>query len=159
MSVEATNPANVAGATLASAGAAASVAVSATPAAASTTLAGAAGAAASTAAPVIASTSAAAVSTKHSAGAAPSFAKNLLNVSVPVSVTLASKKQSIKQIIDLASGSLIQFDKPCDQTLDLCVGEHCIAQGVAVKVGEKFGLRINQLTPPGERFRVVQRGQ
>jgi flagellar motor switch/type III secretory pathway protein FliN len=86
----------------------------------------------------------------------PKYTRNLLNVRVPVSVTLATKKQSVKQILELASGSLIQFDKPCEEMLDLCVGEHCIARGVAVKVGEKFGLRVNQLIPPGERFQAVQ---
>jgi flagellar motor switch protein FliN/FliY len=93
---------------------------------------------------------------KRSSEKLPSFAKNLLNVRVPVSVTLATKKQTVKQILELASGSLIQFDKPCEEQLELCVGEHCIAQGMAVKVGEKFGLRVNQLTPPGERFQAVQ---
>jgi flagellar motor switch protein FliN len=77
-------------------------------------------------------------------------------VKVPVSVTLAAKKQPLKQILELAPGSLIQFSKSCDETLDLCVGEHCIAKGLAIKVGEKFGLRVNALTPPGERFQAVR---
>lgn len=71
----------------------------------------------------------------------------LRNVGVPVNVTLAAKKQTVKQIVELAPGSLIQFNKPCDRLLDLCVGEHRIAQGLAVKVGDKFGLKIDHLTP------------
>jgi flagellar motor switch/type III secretory pathway protein FliN len=78
--------------------------------------------------------------------------RNLLNVGVPVNVTLAAKKQTVKQIVELAPGSLIQFNKPCDQLLDLCVGEHRIAQGLAVKVGDKFGLKVNHLTPPSQQF-------
>jgi flagellar motor switch protein FliN len=84
------------------------------------------------------------------------YTRNLLNVKVPVSVTLAAKKQPLKQILELAPGSLIQFNKSCDETLELYVGEHCIAKGLAVKVGEKFGLRVNALTSPGERFQAVQ---
>ncbi len=86
----------------------------------------------------------------------PGYTRNLLNVKVPVSVTLAAKKQQLKQIVDLAPGTLIQFSKSCDDTLELCVGDQCIARGVAVKVGEKFGLRVNALTPPGERFQAVR---
>jgi len=82
----------------------------------------------------------------------PSYAQNLLNIEVPVTVTLAMKKQPIAQIVELAPGSIIQFEKSCEEMLELCVGDHCIAHGLAVKVGEKFGLRINQLTGPKERF-------
>jgi flagellar motor switch protein FliN len=82
----------------------------------------------------------------------PRYTQNLLHVRVPVSVTLAVKKQSLDQILELAPGSIIQFEKSCEETLDLCVGEHRIARGLAVKVGEKFGLKIKQLTGPKERF-------
>jgi flagellar motor switch protein FliN/FliY len=82
----------------------------------------------------------------------PKYTQNLLHVRVPVSVTLATKKQPIDQIVELAPGSLIQFEKSCEEMLELCVGEHRIARGLAVKVGEKFGLRINHLTGPKERF-------
>jgi flagellar motor switch protein FliN len=82
----------------------------------------------------------------------PSYAQNLLTIEVPVSVTLALKKQPLAQIVELAPGSIIQFEKSCEEMLELCVGDHCVARGLAVKVGEKFGLRINQLTGPKERF-------
>ena len=72
----------------------------------------------------------------------PSYAQNLLNIEVPVSVTLAMKKQPLAQIVELAPGSIIQFEKSCEEMLELCVGDHCIARGLAVKVGEKFGLRV-----------------
>jgi hypothetical protein len=51
---------------------------------------------------------------------------------------------------------LIQFEKSCDQLLDLCVGDQRVAQGMAVKVGEKFGLKINNLTPPAERMQAIR---
>ncbi|HEY2882563.1 MAG TPA: FliM/FliN family flagellar motor C-terminal domain-containing protein [Pirellulales bacterium] len=92
----------------------------------------------------------------HSYDELPTYTRNLLHVEVPISVTLTMKKQSVDQIVDLAPGSLIQFDKSCDELLDLCVGDHRIAQGLAVKVGEKFGLRINQITPPSERMQSLR---
>lgn len=82
----------------------------------------------------------------------PPYTRSLLRIRVPVMVTLATKKQSIHQIIELGAGSIIKFDKSCEELLELEVGGLPIAQGEAVKVGEKFGLRINSMILPGERF-------
>lgn len=82
----------------------------------------------------------------------PSYTRSLLRIKVPVMVTLASKKQSIHQIVELGAGSIIKFDKSCEEMLELEVGGLPIALGEAVKVGDKFGLRINSMILPGERF-------
>jgi flagellar motor switch protein FliN len=85
----------------------------------------------------------------------PSYTRSLLHIEVPVVVTLAAKKQVIGQILELGPGSIIHFDKSCDEMLDLNVGGHRIAQGEAVKVGDKFGLRVTSLILPEERFKPV----
>src|SRR3954453_18816877 len=72
----------------------------------------------------------------------PSFTRSLLRVKVPVMVTLAAKKQSLGQIIELGPGSIINFDKSCAEMLELEAAGHRIAQGEAVKIGDKFGLRV-----------------
>ena len=86
----------------------------------------------------------------------PSYSRSLLHIKVPVVVTLASKKQSVDQIVQLGPGSIIQFEKACEEMLELAVGGHPIAEGEAVKVGDKFGLRITSLTPAGERFAPIE---
>lgn len=88
----------------------------------------------------------------------PAYTRSLLHVQVPVVVTLAAKKQPIGQILELGPGSIIHFEKPCEDMLDLSVGEHRIAQGEAVKVGDKFGLRVTSLILPEERFEAVKTG-
>ncbi len=87
----------------------------------------------------------------------PSYLRSRLRVSVPVVVTLASKRQAIGRILEIGPGSILQFDKLCDEMLDLSVGNHCVAQGEAVKIGEKFGLRITSLTLPEERFVALRK--
>jgi flagellar motor switch/type III secretory pathway protein FliN len=82
----------------------------------------------------------------------PVYSRSLLKIKTPVRVTLAATKLPVRQIVDLAPGSLIQFPKSCEESLDLEVGQQVIARGEAVKVGEKFGLRITQMILPGERF-------
>ncbi len=87
----------------------------------------------------------------------PPYSRSLLKISVPVSVTLARKKQRASQILELGPGAIIQFDRSCDEALDLEVGGHRIAMGEAVKVGDKFGLRITELVRSEERFVPVRR--
>ena len=58
---------------------------------------------------------------------------------MPVRVTLASQRKSIQEIIELGPGSIVKFDKTCDEPLELCIGDRPIAQGEVVKVGDKFG--------------------
>jgi len=86
----------------------------------------------------------------------PPYTRSLLHIRVPISVTLATKRQPVGQIMDLGAGSIIHFDKSCDEMLDLYVGQHRVAKGEAVKVGEKFGLRITSIILPEERFRAVE---
>ncbi len=86
----------------------------------------------------------------------PSYARSLLKIRVPVVVALAARRQSLSRILELGPGTIIQFDKPCEETLSLEVGDHEIAVGEAVKVGEKFGLRLTSVVLPGERFVPVR---
>ena len=89
----------------------------------------------------------------------PPYTRSLLQITVPVVVTLAEKRQPLGRIIEFGPGSIIQFDKSCEEMLDLSVGNHRIACGEAVKVGDKFGLRITSITLPQERFYGVREGK
>ncbi len=85
----------------------------------------------------------------------PEYSRSLLRIKLPVVVTLARKRQPLSRIVKLGPGSIIHFEKSCEELLDLDVGGHAVASGEAVKVGDKFGLRINSMILPGERFRTV----
>jgi flagellar motor switch protein FliN/FliY len=78
-------------------------------------------------------------------GRLPTFARGLLQIRVPLQVTLAAQRKSIQEIIELGPGSIVKFDKTCDQPLELSIGDRTIAEGDVVKVGDKFGLRISSL--------------
>ncbi|NUQ62906.1 MAG: FliM/FliN family flagellar motor switch protein [Pirellulales bacterium] len=86
----------------------------------------------------------------------PSYARSLLRIEVPVIVTLAQKRQPLGRVIELGPGSIIQFDKSCEELLELDVGGRLVATGEAVKVGDKFGLRIKSVVLPEERFRPIK---
>jgi flagellar motor switch protein FliN len=78
----------------------------------------------------------------------PVYARGLLKIRVPVRVTLASQRKSIQEIIELGPGSIVKFEKTCDEPLELFVGDRPIATGEVVKVGDKFGLRVGGLLSP-----------
>jgi len=86
----------------------------------------------------------------------PSYTRSLLKVKVPVRVVLASRKESVTDIVEIAAGSIIKFDKACDQPLHLYVGDQCIGEGEAVKVGDKFGFRLTTLLLPEEQFKKLE---
>ena len=92
-------------------------------------------------------------------GSLPSYSRSLLKVKLPVLVTLAGKKQTLRRILELAPGSIIQFDKSCEDMLELVVGQQAVALGEAVKVGDKFGLRVTSIILPEERFEPVEPGR
>jgi flagellar motor switch protein FliN/FliY len=85
----------------------------------------------------------------------PPYSRSLLRIKVPVTVTLATSRQSVRSILQLVPGSIIQFDKPCGEMLSLEVGNRRVAEGETVKVGDKFGLRLTSMALPEERFRIV----
>lgn len=70
------------------------------------------------------------------------YMRRLLHIRVPVQVTLAAQRKSVQEIIELGPGSIVKFEKTCDQPLEINVGGRTIAEGEVVKVGDKFGVRI-----------------
>lgn len=59
----------------------------------------------------------------------------------------------------MAPGTIIKFDKPCDETLHLYVGNQLVAEGEAVKVGDKFGFRMTAMSLPQEHFSRLKKQQ
>lgn len=94
----------------------------------------------------------------------PAYARSLLRIQVPVVVTLATTRQPVSRVLDLAPGTILHFNKACDDPLTLSVGECDVAVGETVKVGDKFGLRLTSMVMPSEKFqslgaRAAARGQ
>jgi len=87
----------------------------------------------------------------------PAYAQSLLRVQVPVTVTLATAKTPVSKVLAMGPGTILQFKKACDSNLTLEVGRQTVAEGEAVKVGDKFGLWITAITMPSERFWSVDK--
>jgi flagellar motor switch protein FliN/FliY len=87
----------------------------------------------------------------------PGYSRSLLKIRVPVCVQLATKKEVVQEVIALAPGSIIKFEKGCDELLQMIVGEQAVAEGEAVKIGEKFGFRVTSMLLPQEHFVAVRK--
>jgi flagellar motor switch protein FliN len=78
-------------------------------------------------------------------------ALHMLNVPVTVSVRLAERKMPLGQIVALAPGALVPFNKSCEDLLDLFVNNYRYCQGEAIKIGEHFGIKIAKVGVTEER--------
>jgi len=72
----------------------------------------------------------------------------LLRIEVPVIVKLAERRIHMNEVLKLAIGSIIEFPKASDEPMELMINNRTIGLGVAVKVGENFGIRISQVGDP-----------
>lgn len=78
--------------------------------------------------------------------------ERLLKTEVPLIVTLASKAVRMSKLLELRAGAIIEFDRKCDEPLELSVNNLPIGEGEAVKVGEHFGLKIARVVTTEERI-------
>ncbi len=78
-----------------------------------------------------------------------------LALEVPVIVRLAERSMRVSEVLELAPGHIIELPKNAESELDLLVNNRPVGVGVAVKVGENFGLRITHLGDPAKRAKPV----
>jgi flagellar motor switch protein FliN len=71
--------------------------------------------------------------------------RRILQVQVPLIVRLANKVMALGEITQLQPGTIIEFTKVIGEDLDLMINNKCIGGGQAVKVGEKFGIKVTNL--------------
>ena len=85
----------------------------------------------------------------------PSELRRILHLSVPVIVKLAERKLTLQEVMRLGPGAIIEFSKASDEPLELLINNKSIGLGDAVKVGENFGLKINQIGDVKEVIRSL----
>ncbi|RKY84241.1 flagellar motor switch protein FliN [candidate division KSB1 bacterium] len=81
----------------------------------------------------------------------------LFDLELPVSVELARKEMLVRDILQLGENSIIEFDKPAGEVVDLLVNNKKIAEGEVVVIEDRFGIRITNLVDPGERIRNLSK--
>jgi flagellar motor switch protein FliN/FliY len=72
----------------------------------------------------------------------------LAEVEVEVAVRLGRTRRSIREILALASGSVLELDNLAGEAVDVLVNGLLVARGEVVVVGENYGVRIIELVSP-----------
>lgn len=81
----------------------------------------------------------------------------ILDVPLDISVVLGRSKKSIKEILNLGTGSLIELDKLAEEPVEILVNGKKIAYGEVVVVDENFGVRITSIVSSHDRVKSLGR--
>ena len=81
----------------------------------------------------------------------------ILDIPVQISVELGRTKITIKNLLQLAHGSVVELDAMAGEPMSVLVNGTLIAQGEVVVVNDKFGIRLTDIITPSERMRKVGR--
>lgn len=80
----------------------------------------------------------------------------LMDIPLKVTVELGRTKRTIKDILELSSGSIVELDKLAGEPVDILVNDKPIAQGEVVVIDENFGVRITEILSQQERLKKLQ---
>ena len=80
----------------------------------------------------------------------------LLDVPLKLTVELGRTTRTVKEILALAPGSVVELDKLSGEAVDILVNEKLIAKGEVVVIDENFGVRITEILDPDVRLTAVQ---
>jgi len=80
----------------------------------------------------------------------------LFDVPLKVVVELGRARMTLKQVMDLTTGSLIELDKLTGEPVDVLVNGKLIARGEVVVIDENFGVRITEIVSPKQRLYSIR---
>lgn len=77
----------------------------------------------------------------------------LFDVPLQVSVEVGRARILLKDLLQMGEGYVVELDKLAGEPLDLYVNSRLIARGEAVKVGEKFGIKLTEVVSQSDRIK------
>lgn len=80
----------------------------------------------------------------------------ILDIPVQLTVELGRTKLSIRNLLQLAHGSVVELEGLAGEPMDVLVNGTLIAQGEVVVVNDKFGIRLTDIITPAERMRKIR---
>ncbi|MEM7227699.1 MAG: FliM/FliN family flagellar motor switch protein [Planctomycetota bacterium] len=85
----------------------------------------------------------------------PASIKDILQIEVPVIVQIAERGLSLHDVTHLTPGAIIELPKNADEQLEILVNNKVIGKGRAVKVGENFGIHVQDVNQVGDRIQAM----
>ena len=81
----------------------------------------------------------------------------IMDIPVKLTVELGRTKPTIKQLLELAQGSVIELEGLAGEPMDILINGYLIAQGEVVVIEDKYGIRITEIITPSERIHKLNR--
>jgi flagellar motor switch protein FliN len=81
----------------------------------------------------------------------------ILDIPVQLTVELGRTRIPIKNILQLAQGSVVELETLAGEPMDVLVNGYLIAQGEVVVVNDKFGIRLTDIVTPSERVKRLSK--
>ncbi|MDB5779787.1 MAG: fliN [Polaromonas sp.] len=81
----------------------------------------------------------------------------VLDVPVQLTAELGRARITIKSLLQLSQGSVVELDGLAGEPMDIFINGYLIAQGEVVVVNEKFGIRLTDIITPSERIQKLSR--
>ena len=72
----------------------------------------------------------------------------VLDVALNVTLRFGQRQLSLREVLDLSSGSVVELDRQVDEPVDLFLDGKVIARGEAVIIDGNYGMRITQVLQP-----------
>lgn len=79
----------------------------------------------------------------------------IMDVPLEFTVVLGKSRKTIKDILSLGAGSVVELDKMTDEPLEILVNGKLIAKGEVVVINESFGIRITNIVSKEERIKKI----
>ena len=80
----------------------------------------------------------------------------ILDVAVTLALEVGRARMSVRHLLQLAPGAIVELDRLAGEPLDVLVNGVRIARGEVVVVDEKFGIRLTDVVSPTERMEHAQ---
>lgn len=81
---------------------------------------------------------------------------SIVDIPVTLSVEVGGTKVSIRNLLQLNQGSVVELDRLAGEPLDVLVNGTLVAHGEVVVVNEKFGVRLTDVMSPQERIKKLR---
>ncbi len=82
----------------------------------------------------------------------PNNLELLLDVEMKMTVELGRTKMSIKEILNIGEGAVIELDKLHGDPVDILVNDKVVARGEVVVVNEDFGIKVTEILDAKEKW-------
>jgi flagellar motor switch protein FliN/FliY len=80
----------------------------------------------------------------------------ILDVPVTLAMEVGRTRISIRNLLQLNQGSVVELDRAAGEPLDVYVNGTLVAHGEVVVINEKFGIRLTDVISPAERVRKLR---